>query len=535
MVLGVAVNLVVDCPPTHRGARITWCGEAPGEDECWKKQGFVGKAGEIQQAICLAGGTSLDADNLTNVSKRRPPGNDFKTAFYTKVKKKLVPTAELLEWYEELRRELLEHRPNVVVACGNEALKALTGLELVSKRQGSVYESTLVPGLKVVAMVHPSAILHGKAWQQIYTSGRIVEKVVMAEAKSPSMCDASWTEITDVSVGWIEQVFADAIKRQLRWVIDIETRGGGIACVGVGFSDGKNEHTIVVPIETTTGPYYPLEDEARFWALLQQLSDHNPNLVVQNGVFDFEWLMDYGFVPANVLMDTMTAHHLMYAELPKALGVLNYFYPTGIAYYKDEGKTWGKKDPDEATWKYCAKDLVSELRISYAEEAELRERKLWDVYQNETMPTLGLALEMQRRGFDIDDEGLKWTQQLVKGEHDRVHEELVRLAGHEVNIGSPKQVPALLYQQLGFPKMYGKSNADEDVLVVLKSWLAGQKPLKHSAKCRIDDPVFLAKPCKHKDAAQLETMRKVLECVMRERKLLKARSSYLADHLYTEV
>jgi uracil-DNA glycosylase family 4 len=523
---------VIDCPATHRNSTITICGESPGEDECWRKEGFVGKAGDVLSKICQVGGLDFKAVNLTNVAKHRPPVNDF--GFFYNDKQRKKPSSELTAWYESLKHELLSNKPNVIVACGNEALVALTGLREITKRQGSVYESTLIPGLKVIALQHPSLILHNKDWQEIYISGRIVRDIVIPESKSPVLNTYPWEEIHGPTIKQIADVFREAADKSWRWVIDIETRGGGIACVGIGFARNGHEKggelCTVVPIETTVGPYYSLEDEFSFWVLLQKLSDHNPCLILQNSPYDLYWLMDYGFIPSQVMMDTMTAHHRMYPELPKKLELLNYFYATGIPYYKDEGKTWGKRDPDEKTWSYCAKDLVCELRVSFKEMDELIRTNQRDLYQGEEMQLLPIALEMQGHGFPVDNEALAWTRGLVLREWKKIHEELTHLAGWDVNIGSPKQVPQLLYKQYEFPYLYNRRNADEDTLNILKTWLLGQKPKKHTVRCKWGE-----KKCQHRTSEQLRDMAFVLTCVMKERKLLKAESSYLRDSLYTEV
>lgn len=515
----------VDCPPTHRNSPITFCGEAPGQDEVWLKQGFVGPAGRLQEQICQIAGLSFASVNLTNVIKERPPGNNF-GVFY-KDKAKRFPTPALLEWYKVLQAELKAQPPKVVVACGNEALRALTGLGDISKRAGSVYECSLVDGLPVVATLHPSAILHSQNWQQVYITAHFLQKTALPLTKH-AWKPRPYRLVTSPSLPTICDLFAAAIKFQWRWVVDIETRGNDVACVGVGFGGcGESEIALVVPIETTTGPYFSLAEEAAFWKVLQRLGDANPNFIGQNLPFDLSYLSTYGFMPRSVYMDTMTAHHLLYAELPKRLEFLNVFYPTGIPYYKDEGKTWGKREPDQVLHEYCAKDLVATLRVSYALDDELKAAGMYEQYCKDVLPCLPLALEMQHRGFCVDKAGRKLTQQTVLVEWQEVHKELVGLVGKDVNVRSSVEVPQLLYEQYDFPKLYGKSNADEDVLVTLKSWLEGQKPLNHTKHCD-----FGKKPCKHKTQQDLDMMRRVLVCVMKERKLLKAESSYLADNLY---
>src|SRR3990167_6169462 len=194
-VVDFASNLGCMCtvPPTFPdGMEILVCGEAGGKQELEQQEGFVGKAGEILQKIISVSGIYWDKVGRTNVAKRAPEGGydseHFQTTFYetqfkettkvlkrcgvmdegvacnktikqhvakkaplphvfeaqvvTKIGKKghIRPTAELNNWISTLKYEIELTKPKVVIACGNEALKALCGIQGISKLRGSMLD-----------------------------------------------------------------------------------------------------------------------------------------------------------------------------------------------------------------------------------------------------------------------------------------------------------------------------------------------------------------------------------------------------------
>ena len=73
-----------------------------------------------------------------------------------------------MEGILELVNEL-SSLPNLAVAvpCGNEALWALTQERGITKWRGSVMESTLINGLKVIPVMHPAWYFHTQQWHQL--------------------------------------------------------------------------------------------------------------------------------------------------------------------------------------------------------------------------------------------------------------------------------------------------------------------------------------------------------------------------------
>lgn len=403
--------LEIQCPATYpKGCKIVICGEAPGADEVREKEGFVGDAGKILDKTLFVSGIDRSKIGLTNVSKRAPRGGfdseHFIEDFYETVRPEVVtekvtkrcvhcgrtekqhakkqapcqgfepivarkvklgkkvtrPTEELQAYIGLLRDELVSVRPNVVVAAGNQALRALCGIEGITKYRGSILPCTLVPGLKVVPILHPSWIQRSAQWQEIWITGQIFARKVLPQSKSPELEYATWNEYLHPTIEEVERYVKDC-KEAPYYTLDIETRAGSIACIGLCYGDVGNEFAICVPIQTTKGPYFTPEMELHFWRLLQELLDSNPNLVGQNIFYDLAWLREYGIRPTGV-HDTMLLFHRMYPEVEKGLDFLCMLY-TNIPYYKDDGKTWAKSVPDERLWSYNC--LTPDTRVLTAE------------------------------------------------------------------------------------------------------------------------------------------------------------------------
>ena len=487
------------CPSTLiPGSKVLFVGESPGREECAQKRGFVGPAGRVLQRAVQLAGLDWTRCSLSNVVKRPPDGgfssDHFRRTFYAtqetpiitktgkvskKVRRVTAPTTEYQAWVQDLHKDVLQAAPNVVVAVGAEALKALCGLDQIHCWRGSVIESTLVPGQKVIPIVHPSYIQRGQ-WSDFWPMVYDLKNKVRVEMAFPEIRQEPWTTIYPTGTGEVID-FLRAI--QGRWSLDIETRGGSIACIGVGCSFGSGAGPgltgLCIPIQTTKGPYWSAPDELRTWQALSELFNTNKALVGQNLVYDLDWLRDYDVRASGILMDTMTAHCFLYPEWAqgyKGLDFITSFYLGDVPYYKGEGKTWGSKTPDEDLWRYNLKDVVHTLRASYPIEEQLRARGLWDRYQQEIVPLTYLALEMQERKLQINEPNVHMLDANLQQEIIFVHDALVQLTGREINTASSKQVRTLLYETLRLPirrsKGSGKVTTDENALRELRTLCA---------------------------------------------------------------
>lgn len=140
-----------------KNARVMLVGEQPGDEEDLRGRPFVGPAGRVLEQAMAEAGLSRSDVYITNAVKH------FK--WEPRGKRRLHKRPGLHEinacnmW---LQKEISEIKPDVIVALGATALRALAGsaLSIDAARQ---QQMTHASGALVMATYHPSAILRADA------------------------------------------------------------------------------------------------------------------------------------------------------------------------------------------------------------------------------------------------------------------------------------------------------------------------------------------------------------------------------------
>ena len=83
---------------------------------------------------------------------------------------------------------------------------------------------------------------------------------------------------------------------------------------------------------------------------------------------------------------------------------------------------------------------------------ELSDRGLTKLYQELELPIADLLALMENRGIAVDKKGLETLATFFDGEVARETKIAHDAAGHEFNVGSPKQLQVVLFEELGLPK-----------------------------------------------------------------------------------
>ena len=100
-------------------------------------------------------------------------------------------------------------------------------------------------------------------------------------------------------------------------------------------------------------------------------------------------------------------------------------------------------DPKSASWIFT---LQNELAL------EIKSKSMADLYRNLEQPTLVLLSKMEETGIAVDEDKLsqlsKYFSKIVTDETAGAYKE----AGHEFNVGSPKQLQVVLFDELKLPK-----------------------------------------------------------------------------------
>lgn len=486
-IIQIPETFTIECPPTLiPGAKITLCGEAPGRQEvAWricgkcnvgfdrpgkcvtcgsplihKPQGFVGGSGRILERILKHAGIEFKNCNRTNVVKRRPPSDDF-GIFYTDAKRE-NPTKELQWWLQLLHAEVARYRPNLLIAVGSEALRAFCPDAIgITKWQGSLLESAVIPGLKVLPILHPAYIMRDN-WEYYYitqtyakraATESVSPRIVLEEPKNVFLINPKLVEALE----WLNHIQ----HSQAPWYIDIETRGDTIMCFGLS-SAARPNAAICVPIQTTTGPAFSVSDEAAIWCALSLAMRDNCRLRNQNVVYDLDYLLDYGCEPAAVDFDPMIGMNVLWPEFPKGLDFTTSIF-TRYPYYKDEGKTWGKKIPDQQVWVYNCKDMVTTPETTEAIITELKEAKRYEFCQQRSTAFIPIVMEMMRNRLRLDRAWHTKLADLLATERISKHQELTATIGRDINVKSSQQIQTLLYDELRLPVKYKRGTRNPTV------------------------------------------------------------------------
>jgi uracil-DNA glycosylase family 4 len=441
-------------PQGSKNAKIVLVGEAPGEDEERYQKLLVGPASQLLRQQASTAGVSLDFCYATNVAKERPPGNNFQARYYTGTN---LPSTELLGLYDSLRTELSELKPNVIVAVGEEALKALTGREGIYDWRGSILETELGKVIPIISPGHclraagadNDSILEGKTKGK-HTFGDLNARAIFDWAKIGR--ESRFPEANLPSPNHITHpTFHDAmdylrsIKKGDAVAQDIEVINYEIDCIGVS---SNPLHAICIPffyVNTGLGrpgeDYWTLEQEAAIWRELYRInSDPDITNIFQNANFDLHFLQYHGINLHHLGMDTMNAGHVCYPECPKSLDFLVSVY-TRRPYHKDQIRS--------NRWLYNCHDASSTREIYDALNKELHDLGLYDFYYSLINEVVLPYKECADIGLNVDLEmKAKITRELEEAVA-KVNQEAQEVIGHEINLASSTQVKALLYEEMG--------------------------------------------------------------------------------------
>jgi uracil-DNA glycosylase len=308
-------------------SRTMVVGEAPGVEEEREGVPFVGQSGQELNRMLREAGINRSECFITNVARVRPQGNDISTFFGTKteaaasphlyvhikdkyVKQPIVDGCNLLE------KEIKMVKPNVIIALGNTALWALTGLWGIQRWRGSMLHS--VYGPKCVPTYHPAAILRQWEWRAIAVHD--LKRAAEYRDGRPYP-DPQWHFRTRPDVGGVDSILSSLLRTVSHdplWLsVDIETRCGHIDCIGLAWN---RQDSLCIPFMQGNDDYWDEEREAFIVRKLMFLLTHpNVRVIMQNGLYDCQYIYrSWHYIP-RVVQDTMISHHVAFAGLPKKL------------------------------------------------------------------------------------------------------------------------------------------------------------------------------------------------------------------------
>lgn len=435
--------------PTN--AKIMIVGESLGAEEERLGRPFVGGAGQLLENVLTQTHISRGDVYITNLVKVRPPKNEIKLLGELGLR--------VEEFIPLLKAEIERVRPNVVVALGNEALGVLTSLYGIMKWRGSIVESTLVKGQKVIGSVHPAAILRNYKWKALLM---IDMKRVREESKTREIKLPERASLIEPSFDEVRRTF-DLLDKGEKVSFDIEIdKDNLISCLGLSSSV---DWAISIPFRKGYQSYWTEGEEYVVWKMIRDFFHSGKLFIAQNALFDMKFLVPkLGYF--DCYMDTMWAHQLIYAEIPKGLDTLCSIY-TRETYYKDARKVWKDLSLSKQLWLYNVKDAFVTLEVALRLEEELKEHRLEEFFFGFVMKLLPVLLMIEMRGMKISMEKKSEIEKELREREKILSEEI------GVNVNSPKALAKYLYEDLKFPKQMhhkrGNVTTNKEALIKLRS------------------------------------------------------------------
>lgn len=412
---------------------------------------------------------------ITSLIREQVKGQSFETQV-AKSKREITPDHSVLHdryvldtvhrGYHGLVRDIELVKPKIVLVLGNGPLFALTGRWGIKQWRGSLLKYTTPGGHECyVIPTYPPNHIYG-IWKDRNTAIHDLRK-----ARALAYCDQP---IVPPAYNFIIEpsftVAARTLSELLRKVeagpttlsVDIETRGGHIACTGIAWSALD---AICIPqlraVNSDFDPnwqekinYWREEEEAYLTHLLYKLLTHpNAEIIGQNFIYDAQYfLRHFHFVP-RFKRDTMLAQHSMFSNMPKGLDFLSSLHCGHHVYWKDESKNWDPKLGERQLWSYNCMDCVRTYEIDESQQKAIdawtsgnwpQLREVHDFQQSMFWPVLATM----DRGLRVDNTSKSELSDALAEAIKSREEYLTAVVGHPLNIKSPKQMTDFFYREL---------------------------------------------------------------------------------------
>ncbi|MCB1923742.1 MAG: DNA polymerase I [Gammaproteobacteria bacterium] len=254
----------------------------------------------------------------------------------------------------------------------------------------------------------------------------------------------------------------DRLKTSTLFAFDTETTSLDYMqarIVGVSFAVEAGEAAYVPLAHSYPGAPEQLDRDAVLAALKPLLEDSGQHKVGQNLKYDMSVLANHGITLRGIAFDTMLESYVLNAGGGRhdmdtlAQRHLNH---TTIHFEDIAGKgakqlTFDQIDIEQAG-PYAAEDADVTLRLHQTLWPQVEsEPTLASVLTEIEVPLVGVLSRMERTGVRLDRKMLeKQSHELAKQMH-ALEQNAYGIAGHSFNMGSPKQIGQIFFEELGLP------------------------------------------------------------------------------------
>lgn len=175
----------------------------------------------------------------------------------------------------------------------------------------------------------------------------------------------------------------------------------------------------------------------------------------QNLKYDIQILGNYQIEVRGPLFDTMLAHYLLEADSRHNLELLANTYLSYkmvpieelIGTKGSAQRSMREVDP-EIVKEYAGEDADITWQIKEILNKELIEKDLKKLFEDIEMPLVPVLAAMEREGIRMDPGSLHQFSDELKEDIIRLEEEIIKMAGIQFNVGSPKQLGEVLFHHM---------------------------------------------------------------------------------------
>jgi len=226
--------------------------------------------------------------------------------------------------------------------------------------------------------------------------------------------------------------------------------------VGISFSYAANKACYIPLAHKNTKS---LKKEIVLKKVKTILEDPNIKKVGQNIKFDFI-IFKQNNIEVNPIEDTMLISYTLDAGINRhnldTLSQIHLNHKT-ITYKELVGTGKNKLNfsdigLDKAT-EYAAEDADVTLRLYNHLKGRLNEEKLNKIYEVFEKPMVKLLSKLEFNGIKVDDGYLKKLSKKFEEKLKKIEKKIYSIAGKEFNIGSPKQLGEIIYNELKITKL----------------------------------------------------------------------------------
>lgn len=462
-------------------------GEGPGREEDLEGAPFIGEAGQELDLLLQTAELSRAAVYITNVVRCRPPDNRDP---YVK---------EIAACRMFTIREIESVRPDVIVALGGSALKALTGMNAVGANRGRLL--SLLPeyrsAVPVIVTYHPAAGLHnpgrrGAMRSDIVADLRRAQKHAHGSTLEYTLLAEGTHDPLDIKSALLSLAQCDVLTCDLEWEVlpqegswPWSRRNGELPeLISIGLGGRVDGKLVAVAIQAD-GAWEPT---------VRRIIDHVPT-VYHLGIetSDLIWLSAKGYKP-KVAGDTYQLAKMLNVSASdyglKTLAPMLTEFQSGWSAAVTSGRgrkkaggdnLLGRRPITDAEWatllKYNAEDCIATLLLyeRLREMAHEQDREQVLALHDEIMPSVLLAFaEMAVNGLPSNLELIQSAEVEGRRRLERIRRELGQMLGvgdrYDLLDSLPK-IAVLIESRLGItlPRTAtGKLSLKEEVRLDLK-------------------------------------------------------------------